>query len=335
MKVLQKSAQEFAQDIDFGNDEISLERFARPTPIVPPANIAGRALSLVIAIMSFLACITVGAVSLVGESAQSWQGQISREATVQIRPSRDFDMEAALVEARTIVTGFDGVRSARIIDVDETASLLEPWLGTGLDMSQLPVPRLVVVTIDEAAPPDFKAIAQTITEAIPGASFDDHRAWVDRLVSMARTTTYVGFAVLGLVLMALILTVVFATRGALASNQGVIEVLHFVGARGGFIAAQFQRRFFWIGLRGALVGGALAILSFVLFQFWAAENLTSPEGQQLGTLFGNFAIGWGAFLGVIFVVILVAILTTITARMTVLRTLYEIDEQRADPSFVG
>ena len=65
---------------------------------------------------------------------------------------------------------------------------------------------------------------------VPQAFLDDHRTWVDRLVSMARTTVMIGISVLGLVFIAMVLTVVFATRGALAGNRHIVEVLHFVGA---------------------------------------------------------------------------------------------------------
>ncbi|KPB00015.1 cell division protein FtsX [Ahrensia marina] len=314
------------------NAETQVTQSAKPTPIVPPSNIAGQALSLVIAIMSFLACLTVGAVLMIDRSASAWQSQISREATIQIRPARDFDIETALMEAQAIAAGFEGVVNARIIDLPQTANLLEPWLGTGIDLAELPVPRLVVIRIDERNPPDFKAIGAAISEAIPNATMDDHRAWVDRLVSMARTTTFVGVAILALVLTALVLTVVFATRGALASNHVIIEVLHFVGARANFIAGQFQRRFFWIGLRGAVIGGGGAILLFLIFQFWAQRNLTTAQGEQVAVLFGDFSIGMGTFIGALLVIALVATLTTLTARLTVIRTIYEIDEQRADPS---
>lgn len=305
---------------------------APATPIVPPGSTAGQAMALVVAIMSFLACLTVGAVSLVNQSAATWQSQISREATVQIRPARDFDVETALAEARAIAAGFDGVRAARVIGREETLGLLEPWLGAGLELDELPLPRLVVITIDENAPPDFSAMRAAITEAIPNATLDDHRAWVSRLVVMARTMTLAGTCVLLLVLGALVMTVVFATRGAMAGNHEVIEVLHFVGARAGFIAGQFQNRFLVIGLRGAAAGGLAAILVFVVIGTWAGRNLTSAEGEQLSAFFGNFSIGLPAYAGVLLVVLLVGVLTMVTTRITVLRVLHEIDEKRADPS---
>lgn len=302
------------------------------TPVVPPGNIAGQAMVLVVAIMAFLACLTVGAVSLVGQSAATWQSQISREATVQIRPDPDFDIEAALVEALEIAANFDGVRAARIIGPVETLGLLEPWLGSDLEFEELPVPRLVVITIDESAPPNFAAMGAAIGEAVPNATLDDHRAWVGRLVTMARTTTVAGMGVLALVLVALVMTVVFATRGTLASNHGVIEVLHFVGAEAGFIARQFERRFLLVGLRGAAIGGVAAIIIFLAVGVWANRNLTSIEGEQLSAFFGDFSFGLPAFIGVGMVIVLVGILTMFTTRITVLRVLHEIDEARAEPT---
>jgi cell division transport system permease protein len=55
-------------------------------PILPPSNIQGNALMVVIAIMAFLACLTLGAVSMVRATAATWQSQISREITIQIKP---------------------------------------------------------------------------------------------------------------------------------------------------------------------------------------------------------------------------------------------------------
>ncbi len=237
----------------------------RMAPIVPVQSIAGRALVCVIAIMTFLSCLTFGAVTLVRDTAAIWQNQISREATVQIKPADGLDMEAALAAAAEIAASFPGVKGTRIVDRAATARLLEPWLGPGLDIDQLPVPRLVVVTIDRNGPPDFAALREAIAQKLPGATLDDHRTWVDRLVAMARTTVTAGIAVLALMLSATVLTVVFATRGAMAGNGHIIEVLHFVGAEAGFIAREFRRQFLVTGMKGAAAGGVAAILVFIAF----------------------------------------------------------------------
>ncbi|MDX1731610.1 MAG: ABC transporter permease, partial [Aurantimonas coralicida] len=297
----------------------------RPAPIVPRANVAGRALMTVIAIMTFLASLTVGAVTLVSDTASQWQNDISREITVQVLPDDGVDMAAALADVRRIALTTPGVTGATILDDAATGRLLEPWLGDGLNLDDLPVPRLVIISIDQDSPPDFVALVARLQTEVPASELDDHRAWVSRLVTMARATVLVGVGVLTLVLVATTLTVVFATRGAMSGNRHIIEVLHFVGARSSFIAREFERHFLRLGLVGAVIGGATALVLFAMMGFWTASNTATPEADQISALFGSFSIGWIGYVGVVALVATVGGLTAFTSRLTVVRHLAEID----------
>ena len=282
----------------------------RATSIVPGRSVAGSALVLVIAIMTFLSCLTLGAVTLVGDAAHTWQTQIAREATIQIKPADGLDMDAALETASRLAAGFAGVKSVRIVDRDATARLLEPWLGSGLDLEELPVPRLVIVTIDQDNPPDFAAMRTMLTSELPSASVDDHRTWVDRLVPMARPTGTICAAVLALMLAATVLSGVFPPRGA--------------------IAGEFRRHFLVTGVKGAAAGGFAAILVFAGFAWWSASNMATPEADQATALFGNFSIGATGYAGVALVVVAVAVLTAATSHVTVLRYLGTLDQRPVD-----
>ena len=70
----------------------------RPTQLIPADTVAGRALIVVIAIMTFLACITAGAAIIAGEAAQAWRGDISQSATIEVRPKAGEDAEALLAK---------------------------------------------------------------------------------------------------------------------------------------------------------------------------------------------------------------------------------------------
>lgn len=299
-------------------------------PIVPEGDVRGFALAVVIAIMTFLASLALGGVNLIHASAQNWQSQISREATVQIRPVDGLDMEKALDEAVSIVKSFGGVTDARIVSRAATEQLLEPWLGSGFDMDALPVPRLIIVTLQAGLLPDFDGIRDALAQNIPSARFDDHQIWIDRLVSMAQGTVAVGITVFLLVLAAMILTVVFATRGALSSNGHVVEVLYFIGADAGFVARQFDRYFLRTGLKGAFIGGFCAIVMFFLVSAWLSYNADTPEGSQMAVLFGSFSAGWVSLAEILVLIIFVSILTMFTSRYTVIRQLHEIDKRETD-----
>ena len=223
--------------------------------IVPRSSVAGTALTLVIAIMAFLASLTLGAVSMVNDTAKGWQSDIAREVTLQVRPTEGVDLDAAVVSARQIAGSFAGVVAVTVINENQMGKLLEPWLGSGINFSELPVPRLITLTLNDSNPPDLAALRAKLVESVPGASLDDHRAWIDRLTSMAQATIVAGVVVFLLMMAATVLTVVFATRGAMSGNQHVIEVLHFVGAEQSYIAGEFQKHFLFLGLKGALSGG--------------------------------------------------------------------------------
>lgn len=304
----------------------------RQAPIVPSQNVAGRALVIVIAIMTFLSCLTFGAVTLVRDTAAMWESQISREATIQIKPSGELDMDAALGTAAEIAGSTAGVKGVKIVDREATARLLEPWLGSGLDIDELPVPRLIVVTINPDDPPDFATLRANLTSQLPTASLDDHRTWVDRLVAMAHSTVTIGLAVLALMLAATVLTVVFATRGAMAGNGHIIEVLHFVGAEARFIAREFRGHFLVTGMKGAAAGGLAAILVFIVFSWWLSRSMATPGGDQMAALFGNFSIGWSGYAGVVIVVLIVGALTAATSHVTVIAHLGDIEERQTDGS---
>jgi len=285
--------------------------------IVPRATIAGTALVFVISIMAFLACLTLGAVSMINSSANKWQSDISREVTIQIKPSDKLEMDKAVRQASRIALEFSGVSQVTALNDRETRRLLEPWLGSGLELTELPVPRLLTVTIANGAKPDFEQMRSRLEAEVAGASLDDHRAWVERLTTMAFTMVGIGTAVFLLVMAATVTTVVFATRGAMAGNRDVVEVLHFVGADSKFISGQFQQHFLVLGFKGALTGAVGACALFILLGFWSSSSVATPEGDQISALFGTFSLETSGYIGMFIVVILVAILTAITSKLTV------------------
>ena len=290
--------------------------------IVPASGIAGRSLTLVIAIMSFLSCLTIGSVMLVWTSVESWREAVVSEVTIQVVPSEGAAIEDVLAEARAAAAATAGVAEARVIDLAETARLLEPWLGEQPNLSELPVPRLIAVRLAPDQAVDLDPLRLALA-TLPGATLEDHTVWRDQLGAMGRLLIGVGVTLLVLILAATTLTVVFATRGAMAGNRDTVRVLDLVGAGRDFIAAEFQRHFLSLGLRGGLYGGVTAAIVFLLAH-WASRD-AGTSGAQISLLFGTFSIGWPGYLALGAVVALVSAMTAVTSRLTALRYLDETD----------
>jgi cell division transport system permease protein len=294
-------------------------------PIVPKTSIAGRALVAVVAIMTFLASLTVGAVMLVRAATVEWQSDLAREITIQIRPASGQSLDGQVERAVEIAREIPGIAEVRPYSKEQSARLLEPWLGSGLALEDLPVPRIIVVRLAPHATADLAQLRKLLDERVAGASLDDHRAWIERMRSMAQAALAGGIAVLALMLAATVLSVAFATRGAMATNRPIVEVLHFVGATDGFIAGQFQRHFLALGLEGGVIGGGAAILLFALAGTAGSWGRGTAAADQLAALFGTFSIGIEGYVAIAVQIGLIAVVTAITSRRTVNRTLRTVE----------
>lgn len=293
-------------------------------PLLPEASIAGRALVIVIVIMAFLASLAAGTVQLIAEASSGWTSSVAREMTIQIRPRAGRDIEADVRRASDIARRAAGVADVRVYSKSEAEKLLEPWLGAGLALGELPVPRLIVLRLADAPQLDLARLKGELA-VLPTASLDDHRLWLGRLAAMANTLVLAGLAILALVLTAMALAVAFATRGAMAGNREIIEVLHLVGAEDRFIAREFQRHFLRLGLRGGVLGAGLAVAVFALAGWLARRWIATPGGDQIEALFGAFVLGWRGYASIAVIAGLVSAITAVISRATVFRNLRGLD----------
>lgn len=291
-------------------------------PIVPPASVAGRALTVVIAIMCFLACLTAGAVYMVNQSATEWFSDIASEVTVQVNPDEPAEFEKKVTLVSLFLAKQTGIIRVSPLSQDDSEELLEPWLGGSDVLSELPVPRLIAVEIDRKNPPDLRSIRTALAKNFAGVTLDDHRRWQAELKTVTRSLLLGGISVLILVACATVASIVSATKSAMASNREIIEVLHFVGARERFIAHEFEKHFLNIGIRAGLVGAAAATAVFlmlpIVMRVLSGSGLAAAEFRQL---VGSAVLDWQGYLLFGVVVAVVASLCMITSRFGVYRIL--------------
>jgi len=295
------------------------------SPIVPRASIAGRALVAVVAIMTFLASITTGGVLLVSEAAAEWQSEVASEITVQVRPKTGRDLERDIAQVTEAMRAQSGIVEVRPFTKDESSKLLEPWLGSGLSFEELPVPRVIIARVQPGTSFDLNALRNRVIQVAPTASVDDHRAWIERMRSMTGATLFAGFGILVLVIAATIISVSFATRGAMAANRPIVEVLHFVGAGDRYIANHFLRHFLQLGLEGGVIGGGMAMLGFGFSESIANWFSGTPVGDQFAALLGTFSLRPLGYIAIALQAVVIAAVTGWAARRTLFATLASID----------
>lgn len=289
--------------------------------VVNTDSVANRALITVIAIMTFLAALAGGAASMMRSASKEWSASLSNEITVQVKPALGRDISSDLSKAEEIVARFPGVEKVTILSQADSGELLRPWLGSGFDLKDLPIPRLIMVRVRSPQDLNVGTLSEAIKHEVPNALVDDHKTWRNLLEKMSDALIGVSFFILSLFVLAMGLAVSFATRGAMASSREVVEVLHFVGASDAFIAQAFQRHFLKVGLIGASLGAAIAG-AFIWIAGRTSERLLSTRsGEQIEALFGRIEVDAMMMTIMLLVALAMASVTGIVSRVVVIRLL--------------
>jgi cell division transport system permease protein len=284
--------------------------------LLPDHRASGQFLPWVIAVMVYLAALSASAGLTVNKSLGQWRDDLTRNATVQIVASKPDSVSQQVDAALEALRATPGIEKAEALSQDELVALLEPWLGSGNVSDDLPMPKLIEVTLVPKQTVDFAALRAKLVEVAPDARLDTHDSWIDRLVTLARTVQAIAIGIVILIGLATIAIVVFATRAGLAADQQVIEVLHLIGGQDGFIAGRFQSHFLRLALRGGFVGLGAAAATVVMLARFTSE---------LGGSFVPKVFVTPVEILILLTVPLVAALTTmLTARVTVIRSLSRI-----------
>ncbi|HZB92087.1 MAG TPA: hypothetical protein VE397_11630 [Stellaceae bacterium] len=276
-----------------------------------------RFLPWIIALMVYLAGLALAGTLVLQHTLQRWDESLAGTLTVQLPPA-EAGAPDPLPGVLQLLRATPGVISAEALSREATAKLIEPWLGTALTPEELALPRLIDLRIDQAQPPDLAPLKTRLAAAAPGAVLDDHRLWLDRLAGLVLSIEATAVAIVLLIGGAAVLTVIFTTRAGLAVHHAVIEVLHLIGARDGYIADQFQRQALELGLRGGLGGLLLTLLT--LFGIGHASAATALFGDQVRLLPSLQLAAWHWLL-LLALPFLAALIAMLTARLTVLRAL--------------
>lgn len=232
-----------------------------------PRDSAAGPLDLVIAVMAFLAALALGASLVADRAAQSWRSGLAGQLTVQIIPPLTGPAQPALerdaARAITILRKTPGIAVVTPLSRKETLKLVEPWLGAGNIVADLPLPRLIDAKIVPGAKVDVAALRKNLEAAVPGAVLDDHSQWIDRLKGLANTVILSGYGILFLIAVATAAAVTFATRAGLETHHAIVELLHQMGAHPGFISRAFERHYFLSALGASAIGAGLAAALFL------------------------------------------------------------------------
>jgi len=274
-----------------------------------------RYLPWITAFMVFLATMALAAAMIISAALMAWGQGLTGTVTVQIPPVLGDiqETERRLLAVLDMVERTPGVDRANVLDAAESRALLAVWLGDVEDDTDLPVPRIIDVRIRKHTEIDLIALHERLDTIAPGTLVDDHGRLLDDLIDVVNAVRLGAVVVVGVIALAAMLTVIYATRSGVAVHHSTIEVLHVMGASDDYIARQFQIRSLFISAWGGVLGyGGAALVLWAVGRILPRMELSVIPALDLGR---------GDWLVLALVPAIAALIAMAAARATVLRAL--------------
>lgn len=266
--------------------------------------------------MVFIAVFIMGTTLVCYSSLSEWNKSLSGSLTVQIPTynadgtQKDDILKTQIETTLTILRSTDGITGASVLSDEQIKALMSPWVGEKADLTALPLPKLIDVTIETGKTPDLDQIQSDLKEQVPDAQLDSHRIWLKNLIELGHGTIHLMILLISLLLITSAITVMYATRTSLSVHKPVISLVHMIGANDTYVALQYA----WSSFKLTLIGGLLGFI-FTLPIMWGIKTFIAsiaPEFLITFTLTGTQWIILGS------IPILVPLLAFITAYQTVM-----------------
>lgn len=285
-----------------------------------PRDRSAAALDVVIAVMAFLAALALGASLIAERAAVSWRTGLAGRITVQILPPEtpNRTLEAEIASALSVLRSTPGIVHASLVSEQDTRALVRPWLGADALIADLPLPRLIDATLAPGTHVDIGSLRGRLKSAAPDSVLDDHGRWLARLRTLALSIVWSAYAILALIALATAATVSFATRAGLEAHHEIVELLHRMGARAGFIAGAFE----WHYCLAALIAGAIGAAAAAAL--YAANGALEFAGVEAVPFLPPLSLHVTEMVWLLAVPIAASVIALITARLSVLAALRRI-----------
>lgn len=235
-----------------------------------------RPLTIVVAIMCALGCLSALGAAAGFRAANTWTSDLKSAMTVVVQNPRD---DASLTRAAAIVGQLEGVTRADAMSRQRAKDLLRNY-GTdmGATLDALPAPRLIEVGVSARQ----TRVAQRIDAAMKTAGYtsfvNDHSRFTGEVLRTSALVRIIALAAVSALIVAAVASIAFAARAALETRRDAVEILHLVGAKDEFVAREVQVRFLRLGLIaggiGSAVAAAIMLIGMAVFAI-GATDLTS------------------------------------------------------------
>jgi len=267
----------------------------------------------IIGLMVFLlSLVFVGAISLSSSLSQWNLGGVNR-ITIEVPLHGVQNPESLIENILANLKQIPSIARVRLVDNEEILNLLQPWVGQVNLLQDLTLPALIDVEMRPGIPKKPAEIMTFLQPLVPGVRIEEHSHWQQMQEKLRLSLEVMAYLFISLITITVIITITLITRSSLVTHASIIDVLRLVGANNDYIAHKFQKRAFWLALKGGIWGVIIA-LPTIFFLNWLSLHLGVSEA--LKPTLNVFLL-----LTILSLPFVVGLISLISARFSVLRTL--------------
>jgi cell division transport system permease protein len=276
-------------------------------------DVSSRYVCWIVGLMVFLlSLVFVGSISL-SSSLSQWNLSSSGRITIEL-PLHGVQNPESLIETiLSTLQRIPGVASVKLVNNQEVLKLLQPWVGQVNLLQDLTLPALIDVDMKPEIPPNVPEITAVLRQFAHGIRIEEHNQWQHMFEKLRLSLEIIAYLFISLIAITVMVTITLITRSSLATHASIIDVLRLVGANNSYIAAKFQRRAFWLALKGGLWGVIIALPTLFLLN-WLSLHLGVSEALKP-------TLSIPLLLAILSLPFVVGGISLLAARLSVLRTL--------------
>ncbi len=280
-------------------------------------------LTLLIALMTFLAVIALSASFVLSAMTQRWSSGLENKITVEIPsagPGGDSRSKESIAtissRIESLLKNHPSVIDVTVLSEEQVTELVSPWLGEDFSLEGVPVPGIISVEIRETDKKITGELTKKITAIDEFSRVDTHESWLNDLLSFASALQLGAFLLAVIIGVTTVSAVAGAVRSRMAVHSAEIELLHIMGASDEYITRQFERHSLGLAIKGGIAGMATALAGLALVGHVA--------GEMQVNLLPDFSMhNWQAAI-LLAMPLFAGLVAMLTARFTVLKALADL-----------
>ncbi len=280
-------------------------------------------LKILIILMTFLAVLALSGSYVLSAMKERWSSGLENKASIEISAQ---DAEGNILTPEEINNATDNifhfvkshpaVETVTIMQDEDIAALISPWIGDNIAFDQIPMPNILTVSFKKNVEFDTTIFEGRLKIIAPQARLDTHESWLKDVLRFTNALKFAAILITTIIGLITIISIAGAVKTRMEVYHEELELLHLMGAADNYIAKQLQRYIFFSSLQGAAIGTFTGVVMLLIIKL--------AIGQMDMGLLPDFSLTLTQILSFVLLPVFIAFLGALTARHTVLRVLRQM-----------